>query len=173
MLRIPFVLAACALFAGCAVTPYQPYAGGVGYSEVNTARNRYEVVYHGTTGMDEAAAKNYAIIRAAELGHKNGMTHFRIAGARHDAIHGTASDADLFPRRPWTGERQRMTEWEWRREQELEASRRRLTARETRAPVVTLIVDFMSEDCEACLSVEDKLHEAREQGIVKKVMSDE
>src|SRR5690606_7299065 len=121
-----------ALLAGCAVTPYQPYAGGVGYSEVNTARNRYEVVYHGTRGMDEATAKSYAIYRAAEIGRQNGYTHFRIAGARHDAVRSLESDANLFPRRPWTGEAQRLTEWEWRREQELEASRRRLSLREER-----------------------------------------
>jgi hypothetical protein len=172
MLRFPIFLAACLLFAACAVTPYQPYSGGVGYSEVNTARNRYEVVYHGTRGMDEATAKNYAIVRAAEVGRKNGMTHFRIARSRHDALVETREDPDLFPRRPWTGEPRRMTEWEWRREQELEESRRRLTVREDRAPIVTLIVDYINEDCAACLSVEAKLREADEQGIRKKQSKD-
>jgi hypothetical protein len=167
MLRRLTILAASAVFAACAVTPYQPYTGGVGYSEVNTARNRYEVVYHGTTGMDEATAKNYAIVRAAEIGRENGMTHFRIARSRQDALVETTRDPDLFPRRPWTGEPRRMTEWEWRREQELEESRRRLTVREERAPVVTLIVDYLNEDCKACLSVEAKLREADEQGIRK------
>jgi hypothetical protein len=155
------------LLAACAVTPYQPYAGGVGFSEVNTARNRYEVVYHGTTGMDEATAKNYAIIRAAEIGRNHGMTHFRIAGSRNMTTSEIVRDADLFPRNPWTGEPRRMTEWEWRREQELEESRQRLTVRENRAPVVKLIVDYVTEDCEACLSVETKLKEAAEQGVVK------
>jgi hypothetical protein len=163
-----FVPVLVALFSACAVTPYQPYEGGVGYSEVGTTRNRYEVVYHGTSGMDEATAKSYAITRAAEIGKRNGMTHFRIAGSRNDAIREFTRDPDLFPRSPWSPEPRRMTEWEWRREQELENSRTRLTTRETRSPVVRLTVDYVNGDCEACLSVEDKLREAAEKGILKK-----
>lgn len=155
-----------ALLAACAVTPYQPYAGGVGFSEVNTARNRYEIVYHGTQGMNEADAKNYAIVRAAEIGRDIGRSHFRITRARHDARREITRESDLFPRRPWTGEATRMTEWEWRREQELEESRRRLTVREERAPVITVIVDYADEDCPSCLSVADKLRDAREQGLL-------
>lgn len=156
------------LLGGCAVTPYQPYQGGVGFSEVNTARNRYEVVYHGTTGMNEADAKNYAIIRAAEIGKRNGMPHFRIVGTRLDAdvTREAVREPDLFPRHPWTGEPRRMTEWEWRRERELEASRSRLTVRENRAPIVRITVDYTAEDCAACLSVEEKLREARAAGIL-------
>lgn len=166
-------LLAATLLAGCAVTPYQPYAGGVGFSEVNTARNRYEIVYHGTQGMNEADAKNYAIVRAAEIGRDLGRSHFRIARSRQDARRELTRESDLFPRRPWTGEAVRMTEWEWRREQELEESRRRLTVREERAPIITLIVDYADEDCPSCLSVADKLREAREQGILGRVKSEE
>jgi hypothetical protein len=170
MLRIfpPAVFfAIMALLSGCAVTPYQPYAGGVGYSEVGTTRNRYEVVYHGTSGMDEATAKSYAITRAAEIGKSNGMSHFRITSSRNDALREITSGPDLFPRHPWSAEPRLMTEWEWRREQELEASRARQTARETRSPVIRLIVDYVNTDCNACLSVEEKLKEAAEKGILK------
>jgi hypothetical protein len=167
--RLLFLLPPLALLlAACAGNPYQPYAGGVGYSEVGTARNRYEVVYHGTGGMDEATAKNYAIIRAAEVGKQNGMRRFRIAGSRNDAIREIVRDPNLFPRTPWSADPHRMTEWEWRREQELEASRARSTVRESRAPVIRLIVDYTNEDCDACLTVEDKLREATEKGILKK-----
>lgn len=155
------------LLAACAVKPYQPYAGGLGYSEVGTAKNRYEVVYHGPSGMDEAAAKNYAIVRAAEIGKRNGMTHFRIAGSRNAAVRELVRDPDLFPRNPWSPEPRRMTEWEWRRERELEESRARHRVRESRAPIVRLIVDYANEDCDACLSVEEKLREAAEKGILK------
>jgi hypothetical protein len=163
------LLAATLLLAACAVTPYQPYQGGVGFSEVNTARNRYEVVYHGTTGMNEADAKNYAIIRAAEVGARIGMPYFRIAATRLDAdvTHETERAPELFPRHPWTGEQRRMTEWEWRRERELEASRSRLTVRENRAPIVRITVDYTAEDCESCLSVAGKLREARDAGILR------
>jgi len=161
-------LAVAGFLTGCAVTPYQSYSGGVGYSEVGLTKTRYEVLYHGPAGMDEATAKNHAITRAAELGKANGMTHFRIAGAgvRDDVSRSAAPE--LFPRRPWTGEPTRMTEWEWRREQELEASRRALTNTETRAPIVRLVVDYVDEECNTCLSVEDKLKEAAEKGILGK-----
>ena len=151
---------ASALFAACASNPYHPYEGGVGYSEVNTAKNRYEIVYHGTSGMDEAEAKNLAIRRAAEVGKANGQPYFRIAGSRNDALREIVRDPDLFPSSPWTGEPRRMTEWEWRRERELEASRLKHTTREVRSPVIRLIVDYAQEDCESCLSVESKLKEA-------------
>lgn len=159
-------LTLAALLTGCAVTPYQPYSGGVGFSEVGLTKTRYEVLYHGTTGMDEGTAKNHAITRAAELGQQYGYTHFRItsSAAREDLTRGT--EHDLFPRRPWTGETQRMTEWEWRREQELEASRRALNTRSTSAPVVRIVVDYVSEDCPTCLSVSDKLKEATDKGII-------
>jgi len=155
--------------AACAVTPYQPYSGGIGYSEVGLTKTRYEVLYHGPAGMDEGTAKNHAIVRAAELGRTLGMTHFRIAStrARDEVRRSVDTDPDLFPRRPWTGQPYRMTEWEWRREQELEASRRALNTRETRAPVVRVVVDYLEADCTACLSVEDKLQEARDAGILK------
>jgi hypothetical protein len=152
---LPFSL----LLAACASNPYHPYEGGVGYSEVNTAKNRYEVVYHAASGMDEAAAKNLAIRRAAEIGKANGMPYFRIAGSRNDAVSEYVRDPDLFPRSPWTGEPRRMTEWEWRRERELEASRLKRSVREVRTPVIRLIVDFTQEDCDACLSVDKKLEE--------------
>lgn len=161
-------LSVALLLAACAVAPYKPYSGGVGYSEVGTAKNRYEVVYHGITGMDEATAKNYAIIRAAEIAKKNGMSHFRIAGSRTTETREFTRDPDLFPRTPWTASRREMTEWEWRRERELEESRARGTVRETRAPIVRLTVDLVNGDCEACLSVEAKLREAKEKGILKK-----
>jgi len=159
-------LSLTALLTACAVTPYQPYSGGVGFSEVGLTKTRYEVLYHGTTGMDEGTAKNHAITRAAELGKQNGFTHFRIVSSavREDITR--SAEHDLFPRRPWTGETQRMTEWEWRREQELEASRRALNTRSTSAPVVRIVVDYVSEDCAACLSVEAKLKEAVDKGIL-------
>jgi hypothetical protein len=148
------------LLAACASNPYHAYEGGVGYSEVNTAKNRYEIVFHGPSGMDEATAKNHAIRRAAEVGKSNGARYFRIAGSRNDAVSEYVRDPDLFPRSPWTGEPRRMTEWEWRRERELEASRLKRSTREVRSPVIRLIVDYAKEDCEACLSVEGKLKEA-------------
>ena len=156
--RLSLILAVVFL-AACASNPYHPYEGGVGYSEVNTAKNRYEIVYHGTSGMDEATAKNLAIRRAAEVGKANGQPYFRIAGSRNDAVSEYVRDPDLFPRSPWTGEPRRMTEWEWRRERELEASRLKRSTREVRSPVIRLIVDYAKEDCDACLSVEEKLKE--------------
>jgi hypothetical protein len=160
-------LALAIFLAACSVNPHHPYRGGVGYSEVATSKTRYEVVYHGPSSMDEATAKAHAIVRAAEIGKANGMTHFRIVRSRGDMARETVHDPDLFPRNPWTGEQRRLTEWEWRREQELEEARRRRSAREVLSPVVRVVVDFTGADCETCLSVEETLKDAAEKGVLK------
>jgi hypothetical protein len=157
------------LLPGCAGSAlYRPYEGETGYSEVNIAKNRYEVYFHGPASMDDARAKQYAIARAAEIGKANGFTHFRIASSltRRDTSREIVRESDLFPEHPWNGESLGREERERRYwEEERRARRTRVTVREK--PVARLTVQYRNEDCSDCLSVEQKLAEAVELGLIK------
>jgi hypothetical protein len=170
----PSALAALAalaalLLAACAGSSlYRPYEGETGYSEVNIAKNRYEVYFYGPASMDEARATQYAIARAAEIGQSNGFTHFRLASSvtRRDATREVVRESDLFPEHPWTGESLGREERERRYwEEQRRARRTRVTVREK--PVARLTVQYRGEDCSDCLSVAQKLREAREQGLIR------
>ena len=157
------------LLGGCAGSSlYRPYQGETGYSEVNIAKNRYEVYFHGPASMDDARAKQYAIARAAEIGKANGFTHFRIASSRtrRDTSREFVRESDLFPAHPWRGE---SLTWEEREQRRWEEERRRRRTRVTvqEKPVVQLTVQYREEDCSDCLSVEQKLGEAAELGLIK------
>jgi hypothetical protein len=158
-----------ALAACSAPALYRPYAdsGSYGYSEVNIAKNRYEVFFHGPSDLDDAAAKNFAIVRAAEIGRRNAFPYFRVAGSkvRRETTR-EFLEPELFPQNRWTGESLTREERERRA---WEDSRRRRQRRATlkEEPVVQLTVYYRTEDCDDCLSVEEKVREAVEQGILK------
>lgn len=160
---------AAATLAGCAGSSlYRPYEGATGYSEVNIAKNRYEVYFYGPASMDDARAKQYAIARAAEIGQGNGFTHFRVAASRtrRDTSREVVRESDLFPDHPWNGESLNREERERRYwEEERRARRTRVTVQEK--PVAQLTVQYRNEDCSDCLSVAQKLQEARDQGLIK------
>lgn len=165
-------LAATLLFTACAAPAlYRPYSdsGDYGYSEVEVAKNRYEVYFHGPADLEDAAAKNFAIVRAAEIGKRNGFGWFRVAASRirRETIRETSLQPDLFPQNAWTGEsytREEREQREWenarRRQQKL-----RMTVREE--PVVQLTIQYRTEDCDDCLSIDTKVNEAIGQGILK------
>lgn len=168
------LFAACAFvvgssLAGCAGSAlYKPYQGDTGYSEVNIAKNRYEVFFYGSSTMDDAGAKKYAIVRAAQIGRENGFSHFRIAASRsrQETSREVVSESDLFPRHPWTGE---SLTWEERERRRWDEERRRRRTRVTvqEKPVAQLTVQYRNEDCDDCLSVAEKLAEAETQGVLK------
>jgi hypothetical protein len=158
---------------GCgAPALYRPYAdtGSYGYSEVHIAKGRYEVFFHGPHDLDDAAAKNYAIVRAAEIGRQNGFTHFRLASSRvrRERSSEITRDPELFPTYPWTGESLSREERDRRRWEEARRRRQQnmhVTVREE--PVVQLTVQYRNEDCDDCLSVAEKVRDAVDRGILK------
>jgi hypothetical protein len=126
-------LALCALLLAACSGPalYRPYAdsGSYGYSEVNIAKNRYEVFFHGPADLDDAAAKNFAIVRAAEIGKRNGFPYFRVANSRVRRETTRAYlEPELFPQNRWTGESMTREEREQRAWEDSRRRRRRVVA---------------------------------------------
>jgi hypothetical protein len=163
-IALAFCLSACS-----APALYRPYAdtGSYGYSEVNVAKNRYEVFFHGPSDIDDAAAKNFAIVRAAELGRQNGFAYFRLANSRvRRETYREVLEPELFPRNQWTGESMSREERERRAWEDSRRRRQRVVTLKPE-PVVQLTVQYRNEDCEDCLEVAAKVSEALEQGILK------
>ena len=171
---LPGKFALCSALAFCACSApalYRPYAdtGSYGYSEVNVAKNRYEVFFHGPSDIDDATAKNFAIVRAAEIGRQNGFTYFRLANSkiRRETSTEVLREPELFPQNRWTGESLTHAEREQRAWEESRRRRQRLSMTVKEEPVVQLTVQYRNEDCEDCLSVAAKVQEAAGQGILK------
>jgi hypothetical protein len=155
LLFIPVLLSACA-----APNPYRPFENGMGYSEANIARDRYEIMFHGSTDQDELAAKKFAILRAAEIAKRENFPYFRIEGSKsrekeeRETIRESVTRSDPYD--PYPGRyRGRRTH------------KRTVTRTETR-PVVKIIVILDSTSCDECLSADGKIREGAEAGILGK-----
>lgn len=162
---------AIGLCACAAPALYRPYAdsGSYGYSEVNIAKNRYEVYFHGPSDLDDATAKNYAIVRAAEIGRQNGFTYFRLANTRirRERSSEILREPELFPQNPWTGESLTREQREQRAWEDSRRRRQRMSVSVKEEPVVQLTVQYRDEDCNDCLTVDSKVREAVDRGILK------
>jgi hypothetical protein len=158
---LAFCLAYCLAFNGCATTVYQPLDNGIGYSEVEVGKDRYEIMFHGTSDQDELAAKKYALVRAAEVGKRNGFTYFRVDNAKtrekEEKEVVRESQSRSVPEDPYY--------------RPFPARRRRTETRTVthteRRPVVKIAVTYLHEECPDCLSVDAKLQEAAGEGILK------
>jgi len=169
---LPKALAALALLCACSGPAlYRPYSaeGDYGYSEVNVAKNRYEVYFHGPADMEDADAKRFAIFRAAEIGRREGFAFFRIAGSkiRREVSRDYRLEPELFPENPWTGENLTREQREQRAWEDSRRRRQRMTKTVRETPVVQLTIQYRDEDCDDCLSVAAKVNEAVEQGVLK------
>jgi hypothetical protein len=170
--RLSWLAAFAAGLSGCAAPMlYRPYADtdSYGYSEVNVAKNRYEVFYHGPADIDDAAAKNYAIVRAAEIGKQNGFAYFRIASSkiRREKSTRVVREPELFPANPWSPSTLSREERERREWEDSRRRRQRVSMTTTEEPVVQLTVQYRDEDCDDCLKVDTKIDEAVKLGILK------
>jgi len=150
------------ILLGCATSIYHPFSDGVGYTEVEVGKDKYEVMFHGTADQDELVAKKYALIRAAEIGKRNGFGFFAIDNGKtkekedKDVIRETESrslpdERYLYPH----PEKHRKTETVT------------VTHTETR-PTIKILVIYHKDECPDCLSVDQNLAEATESGILKK-----
>jgi len=90
------------LLAGCAATPYQPAnADGYGYAEQKNADDSYTVVFVANTATSEQQAKDFALLRAAELGASLGYAYIKVADSKSRVImlngHGGSSGGGYLP----------------------------------------------------------------------------
>ena len=79
--RIVLIAALFSLMTACASSPsYKPAKGanGYGHSSYKIAENRYRVNFNGGRRADYQAARDYALLRAAELTLSNGYDWFQI-----------------------------------------------------------------------------------------------
>lgn len=150
------------LLTGCATTAYQPLQNGIGFTEVEVGKDKYEIMFHGTSDQDELMAKKYAMVRAAEIGKRNGFPYFTIDNGKtkekEDRETVRESESQSVPDDPYYHPypaRRRKTET------------RTITRTETR-PVIKIVVHYTKDECPDCLSVDGKLQEAMDAGILKK-----
>ncbi len=79
------LIAGLLTFGGCASKPlplYRSFERRAGFSEVQTAPNRFQITYQGTPGMSDGAAAELAKLRAAELARLRGKPYLRIHDVR-------------------------------------------------------------------------------------------
>lgn len=82
------ILTGLLLLPGCAgMFPpnYRAYSDGIGFSDVQVAKDTWEVSYVGPAEFNELQAKKMAILRAAELTRISGRRWFLILSQETDA----------------------------------------------------------------------------------------
>ena len=90
--RILLPTAALKLFlaislVGCA-TPYQPTGLLGGFTETRLSENVWEVNFRGNGFTDEKKAKDFTLLRSAELTLQNGYNYFMLVNAATDKFAG-------------------------------------------------------------------------------------
>ncbi len=159
---LPILIAVAWLFPGCAVNLYHPYDSGIGYSEVEVGKNKFEIMFHGSEDQDELAAKNYAIVRAAEIGRANNFAFMRIENGKtketQDKETVSQTDQRSYPdyAAPGPG---------WKANRRVE---KKTVTRTYNRPEVKIVVDYQNQDCGDCLPVDARIKSAIEEGILKK-----
>lgn len=143
--------------AGCAVDYYRPYDGETGYSDVTIAKDKCEIMFYGPQDQDPLTAKEYAMVRAADIGKQSNFAYFRILTDKEkeqnseQIIQQSSYNPGYYHHRhPWGGETDVVTE----------------EVNET-TPIVKIIVQYQNDDCADCLSVDNKLKEGVQQGILQ------
>src|SRR5581483_1441512 len=80
-LRLPGAALAVAILSACATaTPYQPLKGGEGYAEQKLEANRYRIAFAANSATPREKARDYVLLRAAELTLEQGYDYFVLTG---------------------------------------------------------------------------------------------
>jgi hypothetical protein len=85
-LVVAFVFASILVAGGCSV--YHPLSGGVGYTETPVGPDALQVTYVGPADMPVAEARDYAMLRAAELAVLRNDPYFQILNEQGYVNHG-------------------------------------------------------------------------------------
>jgi hypothetical protein len=143
------------MLMGCAETFYRPFDGDIGYSDVTIAKDKCEIMFYGPEDQDPLAAKEYAMLRAADIGKQSNFAYFRVTNDKEREQNSTTAVVQQYypeyyhHRHPWGGGGEVVTEVDEKR------------------PVIRLVVQYQNDDCGDCLSVDGKLKEGVQLGILK------
>ena len=74
----PIYLLLCLVFLTACASPYKPYGLGGGYDDVILQPNVFQVSFRGNGYTPIDLARNYALLRAAELTIDNGYKYFLV-----------------------------------------------------------------------------------------------
>ena len=77
------ILAWLFAIAGCA-TSYQPFDGKTGVSELRVGDERYRVEYHGDPNSGFEQARDFVLLRGAEVMSELGCRHFSVTSRREE-----------------------------------------------------------------------------------------
>ena len=77
------ILAWLFVIAGCA-TSYQPFDGKTGVSELRVGDERYRVEYHGDPNSGFEQARDFVLLRGAEVMSELGCRHFSVTSRREE-----------------------------------------------------------------------------------------
>jgi hypothetical protein len=138
----PLLALALLSFQGCAtlLPPlYRPYSNEIGFTELQVAKDAWEVQYVGPPSLTPLEAKQMAVLRAAELTRLRGGRWFSIEAEIEDSRHAGPACGD--------------------------SSGAGVRRREARAPQATLRFHVEPAEGTASLDAESVLRQGREQGL--------
>ena len=84
-LLLPLILG----FLASCTNVYRPLQGGIGFLEVPTGADAFQVSYIGDSNMSVTEARRFAMLRAAELAALRNVGYFQIVGERIYLSYGT------------------------------------------------------------------------------------
>ncbi len=149
--------------AGCAgffPPNYRPYSNQVGFSDVQIAKNTYEVNYVGPAEFTEIQAKKMAILRAAELTRIAGFRWFRIVSEDEKSrkIRLTSKEVTTKP----------MKDTAFARADAPKVVQEVTTSQDAWIPIVTLVIVVEQAESAETLDAETVLREGRASGLLPK-----
>lgn len=139
---------------------YRPYSNEVGYSDVQIAKDRYEVSYTGPAEFTEIQAKKMAIVRAAELARNAGTRWFRIV-AEESSSRKTRVSSKEVTRKP-------VNDSDAARPDAPLVVKETTTRQDAWIPLAHLVIELEQAETEETLDADAVIREARTGGVLPK-----
>lgn len=139
---------------------YRPYSKQVGYSDVQLAKNRFQIGYIGPADFTEIQAKKMALLRAAELTRNAGARWFRILSAESSSrkTRLASKEVTTSPVRDSAAVRA----------DGAKVVQEVTTRQETWIPMVDLVIEVEAEESPETLDAEALLRDGRANGLMPK-----
>jgi hypothetical protein len=139
---------------------YRPYSNQVGFSDVQVAKDRFQVGYIGPADFTEIQAKKMALLRAAELTRNAGARWFRIvseeASSRKTRL--TSKEVTTSP----------VQDSAIVRADEPKVVQEVTTRQDAWIPMVNLVIEVEAAESDETLDAEALLRDGRAMGLMPK-----